>query len=119
MGVSAPTTNFVGLEVTLTKTQCKAAISAPYQSRQDARKVEDLLEKQPQRFVMLGINPDSYNAVVWVTSQFFGPLNSRWLNRKQRDPIPDTFDSLVRDIRKTSLLPNIRDDAIYAMLGLG
>jgi hypothetical protein len=30
MGVSAPTSNFVSLEVTLTKTQRKAAINAPY-----------------------------------------------------------------------------------------
>jgi hypothetical protein len=118
MGVPAPTTKFVGLRVTLTETQRKAAINAPYQSRQDARKVEDWLEMQPQRFAMLGIKPDSYNAVVWVTSQFFGPLNSWWLNRKQRDSIPDMFDSLVTDIRKTSVLPNIRDDAINAMLGL-
>jgi hypothetical protein len=31
MGVPAPTTNFVGLTVTLTETQRKVAINAPYQ----------------------------------------------------------------------------------------
>jgi hypothetical protein len=69
MGVPAPTTNFVGLTVTLTKTQRKAAIYSSYKSGRDARELEDLLEAQPQRFAMLGINADSYNVVVWVTSQ--------------------------------------------------
>jgi hypothetical protein len=53
MGVSVPTTNFVGLSVTLTKTHRKGAIYAPYQSGQDACTLEDSLEMQPQRFVML------------------------------------------------------------------
>jgi hypothetical protein len=66
---------------------------------------------------MLGINADSYNAVVWVTSWFYGSLSSWWLN-KQQALIPNTFDSLVTEIRKTSLLPNIRDDAINVLLGL-
>jgi hypothetical protein len=59
IGVPAPTINFGGTSVTSTKTQRKAAINAPYQSRQDPRKLEDLLEMQPQHFIMLGINPDS------------------------------------------------------------
>jgi hypothetical protein len=67
---------------------------------------------------MLGITADSYDAVVWVTSQFFVPLSSRWLNRKQHTTIPYSFDSLVEELRKTSLLPNIRDDAINALLGI-
>jgi hypothetical protein len=67
---------------------------------------------------MQGIVDDSYNADVWVTSQFSGPLNSRWLNRKQQTTFPDSFDSLLEELRKTSLLPNIRDDAINAMLGI-
>jgi hypothetical protein len=117
-GVPAPTSNFACLEVTLTTTKRKAAINAPYQSRHDARKHDDYSEMQPQRFVMLGINAGSYNAVVWVTSQFFGPLSSWWLKRKQWASIPYTFDSKVTETRKTSMLPNIRDDAINAMLGL-
>jgi hypothetical protein len=67
---------------------------------------------------MLGINADSYNVVVWVTSQFCRPLNSWWLNRNHHAAIPNSFDSRAVEIRKTSLLPNIRDDAINAMLGL-
>jgi hypothetical protein len=47
MGVPAPTTNFAGMTVTLTETNCKAAIDAPYQFGQDARKLEDLLEMHP------------------------------------------------------------------------
>jgi hypothetical protein len=67
MGVPARTTNFGGLSVTPSETQRKAAINAPYKSVQDARnKLEDWLEMPPQRFVMRGINDDSYNAVVWV-----------------------------------------------------
>jgi hypothetical protein len=48
----------------------------------------------------------------------FGPLSNWWLNRKQPVVIPDSFDSLVEELRKTSLLPNIRDDAINALLGV-
>jgi hypothetical protein len=73
---------------------------------------------QPQRFVMLGISAESYNAVVWVTSQFSGPLKNWWFNRKRKASIPYTFDSLMEEIRKTALLPNIGDDAINGMLGL-
>jgi glyceraldehyde-3-phosphate dehydrogenase/erythrose-4-phosphate dehydrogenase len=97
MGVPVPVTNFVCLNVTMTETQRKAAINAAYQSRQDARKLEDWLEMQPHRFVMLGINPDSYNAVVWVTSQFFGPLNNWCLNHKLQVSILDIFDSCYID----------------------
>jgi hypothetical protein len=61
---------------------------------------------------MLGINTDSYNSVVWVTSPFSRPLHIWWLNRKHHAAIQDSFDNLVEEIRKTSLLPNIRDDAI-------
>jgi hypothetical protein len=68
MGVPPPTTNSFGLSVILIETPCKAAINAPCLPCQDARKPEEWLDMQPQRFVMLGINADSYNAVVWVTS---------------------------------------------------
>jgi hypothetical protein len=67
---------------------------------------------------MLGNNADSYNVVVWVASEFSRPLNSWWLNRKQQAAIPNFFDSQMDEICKTSMLPNIRDDAINAMLGL-
>jgi hypothetical protein len=67
---------------------------------------------------MIGINADSYNVDVWVASQFYGPLNTWWLNRKQQYAIPDSFDTLVEEIRKASMFINIRDDAINAMLGL-
>jgi hypothetical protein len=67
---------------------------------------------------MLGIDADSYNVVVWVTYQFYGPLSSWWLNRKQHATIPYSFDTLVEEIRETSLLPNIRDHAVNALLGL-
>jgi hypothetical protein len=39
VGVPPPTNNYVGLSVTLTETQLEAAINAPYQSRQEARKL--------------------------------------------------------------------------------
>jgi hypothetical protein len=76
MGVSGPTTNFAGLSVTLTETQCKDATNTPCQSCQDARTLEDLLEMQPKRLAMLGINDDSFIVVVWALSQFSRPLNS-------------------------------------------
>jgi branched-subunit amino acid ABC-type transport system permease component len=78
MGIPAPTTNFVGLTVTLIETQRKVAINSRYQFGRDARE----LEAQPQRFAMLGINTDSYNAIVWATSQLSRPLNTWWLNCK-------------------------------------
>jgi cytochrome P450 len=65
---------------------------------------------------MLGISAYSYDAVTWVTSQFSGSMNTWWLNRIQRATIPESFDSLVEELRKTSLMPNIRDDAMNAML---
>jgi hypothetical protein len=37
-------------------------------------------------------------------------------NRKTKEAILYTFDSWVTKIRKTSLMPNIRDDAITDML---
>jgi hypothetical protein len=118
MGVPAPTINIDGLSVSLTGTQRKAAINPRYESGRDLRELEDWLEAQPQRFAMLAINADWYNAIVWVTHEFSGPFMSWWLNRKQQSTIPDSFDALVEETRKTSVLPNIRDDVINTMLGL-
>jgi hypothetical protein len=56
--------------------------------------------------------------VIWVTSQYFGPLNGWWLNRKQHAFIRAAFDLLVAELRKTSMLPNIQDDAVNALLSL-
>jgi predicted phosphoadenosine phosphosulfate sulfurtransferase len=82
-----PTTNFVGLPVTLTETQRKAAINSKFQYGREPRELEDWLEAQPQRVVMLGVNADSYDAVIWVTSQFSRPLNNWWLNREHQAAI--------------------------------
>jgi hypothetical protein len=49
---------------------------------------------------------------------FFGPLNIWWLNRKHQAAILATFDLRVEELRKTSLLPNIQDDAINALLSI-
>jgi hypothetical protein len=59
-----------------------------------------------------------YDSVIWVTSQFSGPLNGWWLNRKNQAPIASTYDLLVEELRKTTFLPNIHDDAIKALLNL-
>jgi hypothetical protein len=71
-----PTTNFAYLHVTLTKTRRKAAVNSPLQFGRFPRDLEDWLEAQPQRFVLLGITADSFDSAIWVTSQFFGPLNN-------------------------------------------
>jgi hypothetical protein len=76
MGVPTTTTNFGGLPVTLSETQRKAAINSKFHSGREPRELEDCLEAQPQRFVLLGITTDFYDAVIWVTSQFSGPLNN-------------------------------------------
>jgi hypothetical protein len=118
VGMPIPTTNMASLPVTLTETQRKAAINSPFQYGAYARDLEDWLEAQPQRFLLLGITADSYDSVIWVTSQFSGHLSGWWLNRKVQAPIPSTFDLLVAELRKTVFLPNIQDDAINALLNL-
>jgi ADP-ribose pyrophosphatase YjhB (NUDIX family) len=115
VGTHMPTTNLVGLNVTLTETQRKATINSPFQSDENGRNLEDWLEAQPKRFILLGITADS---VIWATSQFFGHLNGWWLNRKVQAAIHSTFDQLVAELHKTTFLPNIQDDAINAMLSL-
>jgi ADP-ribose pyrophosphatase YjhB (NUDIX family) len=117
-GMPMPTRNLAGLPVTLTETQRKAAINSPLQSGHNACELEDWLEAQPQRFLMLGIMADSYDSVIWVTSQFSRHLNGWWLNRKTQAPIPSTYDLLVAELRKTTFLPNIQDDASNASLNL-
>jgi hypothetical protein len=118
VGTPMHTTNLGGLLVTLTETQRKAAVNSPFQSGADARDLEDWLEAQPQRFLLLGIAADSYDLVTWVISQFSGHLNGWWLNRKVQVSIPSTFNLLVAELRKTTFLPNIQDDAINALLNL-
>jgi hypothetical protein len=97
VGTPMPTRNMAGLPVTLTETQRKAAINSPYQFGGNARDLEDWLEAQPQRFILLGITADSYHSVIWVTSQFSGPLNGWWLNRKNHAAIPSTYDLRVEE----------------------
>jgi ADP-ribose pyrophosphatase YjhB (NUDIX family) len=88
VGMPMPTQNLAALHVTLTETQRKAAINSPLQTSRFANELEDWLEAQPQRFLMLGITADSYDSVIWVTSQFSGHLNGWWPNRKTQDAIP-------------------------------
>jgi ADP-ribose pyrophosphatase YjhB (NUDIX family) len=95
VGTPIPTTNLVGLHVTLTETQRKAAVSSPCKYGAYARDLEDWLEAQPQRFLLLGITADAYDSVTWVTSQFSGHLNGWWLSRKVQAAIMSTFDLLV------------------------
>jgi hypothetical protein len=117
MGVPAPPTNSIALSVTLTETQRKDAIDSAQETCRDARELEDWLEAQPQRFAMLGINADSYTVVMRVASHLYGLLNNWWLNRKQRASI--SFFRLSRGrISQDSMLPNILDYAINAILGL-
>jgi hypothetical protein len=96
VGMSMPTHNLAGLHVNLTETQRKAAINSPNQSGRVPNELEDWLEAQPQRFVMLGIIADSYDAVIWVTSQFAGHLNGWWLNRKTQPQYQLRTTSLLR-----------------------
>jgi hypothetical protein len=104
--------------VTHNETQRKAAVNSPFQSGKNVRELEDWPEAQPQRFLLLGITVNSYDSVIWVIAQFFGPLNGWWLNWKHQASIPAAFDLFVAELRKTSMLPNIQDDAINALLSL-
>jgi hypothetical protein len=67
VGTPMPTSNLAGLPVTLTETQRKASVNSPFQSSADARDLEDWLEAQPRRFLLIGITADSYNSIIWVT----------------------------------------------------
>jgi hypothetical protein len=116
MGAPIPSTYFAGLPVTLTETQRKATINSPFQYGRQPQEFEDWLKAQPQRFALLGIDAESYDAMLWATSQFSGTLNIWWLNRKQHAAIPTTFDLLVEELMKTAMLPNIQDDAINVVL---
>jgi hypothetical protein len=51
--------NFYGLSVTSAETWRKAAIQSHLQNGRDAHYLENKLETQPPRFVMLGINHGS------------------------------------------------------------
>jgi hypothetical protein len=64
MGALVPTINSTGLPVTLSETHHKAAISSKFQSRREPRELEDWLEAQPQRFVLLGISAESYDGMI-------------------------------------------------------
>jgi hypothetical protein len=116
VGVPMPTHNLAGLHVILTETQRKAVINSPFQNGRVANELEDWLEARPQRFLMLWISPNSYDSVIWVTSQFSGHLNGWWLNRKTQAAIPSMYNELVTELRKSTFLPNIQDDAINALL---
>jgi hypothetical protein len=97
MGAPVPTTNFASRPGTLTtETQRKAAINSKFQFGREPHELQDWLEAQLQRFVLLGINANSYDAVIWVTSRFFGLMNIRWLNRKQEATIPAFLTYLWR-----------------------
>jgi hypothetical protein len=99
-------TNFDGFSAALSETHPEAAINAHDQSCQEARILEERPEMQPQPLRMLGINAKSYNGFVWITTQLSRTLNNSRLNRKQQPSIPDSFNSLVAENRKMSLLPN-------------
>jgi hypothetical protein len=75
MRVSPLATNFDGLPIFLTENQRKV-VRAPRPDGTNPRDLEDLLEFQPQRFLLLGLDPDTFNAVTWVTSQFGGPTSN-------------------------------------------
>jgi hypothetical protein len=65
-----PTTNFACLLAILTETPRKAEVNSPLQLGRFPRELEEWLEAQPQRFLLLGITADSYDSVIWVTPQF-------------------------------------------------
>jgi ADP-ribose pyrophosphatase YjhB (NUDIX family) len=105
VGMPIPMRNLAGIRVTLTETQRKAAINSPFQSGGNARDLEDSLEAQLQRFILLGITADSYDYVIWVTSQFSRHLNGWWLNRENQAAIMSSFDLLCRGVTQDYVSP--------------
>jgi hypothetical protein len=61
VGTPMPTTKLDGLHVTLPETHRKKWVNSPFQYGADARDLEDWLEAQPQRFLLLGITADLYD----------------------------------------------------------
>jgi hypothetical protein len=59
-----PATNLNGINVTLTENQRKEAVPAPIRDETSPRGMEDWLDFQPQRFMMFGLEPDTYNVVI-------------------------------------------------------
>jgi hypothetical protein len=93
MGASVPTTNFVGLPVTLTETQRKAAINSPMQSSRFPVNLKGGLRRNRNASSCLEL-------LLILTAQFFAPLNNWWLNRQQHAAIPAPFDMLVAEPRQ-------------------
>jgi hypothetical protein len=118
MRVPPHATNFDGLIVSLTENKHKTAIHVSLQDGNNPRDLEEWLEFQPQRFFILGLDPDTYNVVIWVTSQVGGRAVSSWLNAKTTSQVPRTFTKLVEALKTTTLLPSIRDNAIISMMAL-
>jgi hypothetical protein len=72
MPVPPPTAIFGGHLAAVAENQRKEAVQGPRQDGTNPRDFEDWLEFQPQRFLMLGLDPVTYSAVIWVTSQSGG-----------------------------------------------
>jgi hypothetical protein len=90
MQVPPLTTNFNGLHVSLTENHRKAVVQAPRHNGTNPINLKDL-EFHPQRFLMLGLEPGIYSAVILVTSQFGGHALRSWLSAKTRGQGPRTF----------------------------
>jgi hypothetical protein len=68
---------------------------------------------------MLGLEPDTYNTVIWVMSQFGGSVALNWwLNTKTRGHVPQTFTELFEALKKTTFLPSIRDNVMNSMMAI-
>jgi hypothetical protein len=67
---------------------------------------------------MLGFDPDTYYAVISVTSKYGGSELNKWLNAKTKGKVPRNFTKLAEALKTTLLFPNIRDNAINSLVAL-
>jgi hypothetical protein len=88
MRVLPSTSDFDGLHVTMHGNQPNANVQGSRHGGANPRDLEDCLEFQTQRVVVLTLDPDTYGAVIWVISQFGGPMLNLWLNAKTRGQVP-------------------------------
>jgi hypothetical protein len=91
MRVPPPTANVDGLHVSLAEIECKADTQGLRHDGTSPRDLEDCVEFQPQRFVMLRLPPSTYGPVIWDTSQFGGHALNWWLNAKTNGQFPRIF----------------------------
>jgi hypothetical protein len=68
--------------------------------------------------MMMGLDPETCNAVIWIGSQLGGRALNWWFNEKTIGQVPQSFTWLINALKKTIFLPNIKANAINSLMAL-